>query len=85
MILGATMADTAENSQIEEFIANLKGRRAYEEKKASKLGFSNFEDYVADKISIKSSEGLNIWKAPKQRVRRKNKPQAKPVNSCGCC
>ena len=65
MILGATMADTAENSQIEEFIANLKGRRAYEEKKASKLGFSNFEDYVADKISIKSSEGLNIWKAPK--------------------
>ena len=44
MILGATMADTAENSQIEEFIANLKGRRAYEQKKASKLGFSNFED-----------------------------------------
>ena len=32
-ILRTIMADTVENSQIEEFIANLKGRRAYEEKK----------------------------------------------------
>ena len=45
------MADGLENSQIEEFIANLKGRKAYEEKKAIKLGFSNFEDYVIDKLS----------------------------------
>ena len=44
------MENAVENSQIEEFIANLKGRKAYEEKKAIKLGFSNFEDYVADKI-----------------------------------
>ncbi len=44
------MDNTVENSQIEEFIANLKGRRAYEEKKAIRLGFSNFEDYVADKV-----------------------------------
>ena len=79
------MADTAENSQIEELIANFKGRRAYEEKKASKLGFSNFEDYVADKILAQLSEASKICKAPKQRVRRKNKPKAKPVNSCGCC
>ena len=34
------MGNAVENSQIDEFIANLKGRRAYEEKKASKLGFS---------------------------------------------
>ena len=44
------MENAVENSQIKEFIANLKGRKAYEEKKAIKLGFSNFEDYVADKI-----------------------------------
>ena len=34
------MENTVENSQIEEFIANLKGRKAYEEKKAIKLVFS---------------------------------------------
>lgn len=44
------MEKAVENSQIEEFIANLKGRKSYEEKKAIKLGFSNFEEYVADKI-----------------------------------
>ena len=42
------MDNNVENSQIEEFIANLKGRKAYEEEKAIKLGFPNFEDYVAD-------------------------------------
>ena len=79
------MNDSVENSQIEEYIANLKGQKAYEEKKAIKLGFSNFEDYVADKISNELSESVNICKAPKQRVRRKNKTKTKPVSTCGCC
>ena len=81
------MDNTVENSQIEEFIANLKGRKAYEEKKAIKLGFSNFEDYVADKISNNFSETSNVCKASKQRVRRKNKnkTKTKPVATCGCC
>jgi len=81
------MDNNVENSQIEEFIANLKGRKAYEEKKAIKLGFSNFEDYVADKISNKISESSSVCKASKQRVRRKNKnkTKTKPVATCGCC
>ena len=79
------MDNTVENSQIEEFIANLKGRRAYEEKKAIRLGFSNFEDYVADKVSKKLSVPSSVCKAPKQRVRRKNKTKPKPVSTCGCC
>jgi len=79
------MADTLENSQIEEFIANLKGRKAYEEKKAIKLGFSNFEDYVIDKLTNQSSESSNSCKAPKQRERRKNKTKTKPISACGCC
>ncbi len=74
-----------ENSQIEEFIANLKVRKAYEKKKAIKLGFSTFEDYVADKISNNFSETSNVCKASKQRVRRKNKTKTKPVATCGCC
>ena len=79
------MVDTVENSQIEEFIANLKGRKAYEERKAIKLGFTNFEDYVVDKISNELSGSSDICKAPKQRVRRKNKTKTKPVSTCGCC
>ena len=79
------MDNTVENSQIEEFIANLKGRKAYEEKKAIKLGFSNFEDYVADKISYKFSVSSSVCKASKQRVGRKNKTKTKPVATCGCC
>ena len=76
---------TVENSQIEEFIANLKGRKAYEEKKAIKLGFSNFEDYVVEKISNKIQKSSSVCKTSKQRVRRKNKNKTKPVATCGCC
>ena len=79
------MDNNVENSQIEEFIVNLKGQKAYEEKKAIKLGFPNFEDYVADKISNNFSETSNVCKASKQRVRRKNKTKTKPVANCGCC
>ena len=79
------MDNTIANSQIKEFIAKLKGRKAYEEKKAIKLGFSNFEDYVADKISNKISESSSVCKASKQRVRRKNQTKTKPVATCGCC
>ena len=79
------MDNNFENSQIEEFIANLKARKAYEKKKAIKLGFSNFEDYVADKISNKISESSSVCKASKQRVRRKNNTKTKPVTTCGCC
>ena len=79
------MENAVENSQIKEFIANLKGRKSYEEKKAIKLGFSNFEDYVANKILNDLSESSDICKAPKQKVRRKGKTKTKPVSTCGCC
>ena len=79
------MGNNVGNGQIKEFIANLKNHKAYEEKKAIKLGFSNFEDYVADKISNKMLESSSVCKANKQRVRRKNKTKTKPVATCGCC
>ena len=71
------MGNNVGNGQIKEFIANLKNRKAYEEKKAIKLGFSNFEDYVADKISNNFSDSSKVCKASKQRVRRKNKKKLK--------
>ncbi len=79
------MENAVENSQIEEFIANLKGRKAYEEKKAVKLGYSNFEEYVADKILNNLSKPADVCKAPKKQVRRKIKTKIKPVSTCGCC
>ena len=79
------MVDTVENSLIEEYIANLKGRKAYEEKKSIRLGFSNFEDYVADKIAKRLSQSSTVCKAPKRRVRRKNKNKTRVTSTCGCC
>ena len=79
------MENAVENSQIEEFIANLKGQKSYEEKKAIKLGFSNFEDYVADKILNDLSKSSDVCKTTKKQVRRKSKTKIKPVSTCGCC
>ena len=42
-----------ENSEVIKIIENLKGRRNYEEKRASKLGFASLYDYFEDKISKK--------------------------------
>jgi hypothetical protein len=42
-----------QNQEIVKIIENLKGRRDYEEKKASKLGFASLYDYLEDKISKK--------------------------------
>ena len=43
-----------QDSHITEYIANLGGRRAYEEKRAAKLGFSSLYDYLEDKFSKKA-------------------------------
>jgi hypothetical protein len=39
-----------ENKQILQQIKNLKGRRAYEEKKAAKLGFASLYAYFEHKL-----------------------------------
>ena len=38
------------NPQVLEIIKNLKGRRDYEEKKASKLGFTSLHAYIENKM-----------------------------------
>ena len=40
-----------QNQEIVKMIDNLKGRRGYEVKRASKLGFASLYDYFEDKIS----------------------------------
>ena len=39
-----------QNQEIIKIIENLKGRRGYEEKKATKLGFTSLYAYFEDKI-----------------------------------
>ena len=50
-----------QNPQIIEIIENLKGRRDYEEKKATKLGFNSLYTYFENKLlqektALESSE-----------------------------
>ena len=72
-----------QNQEIVKLIENLKGRRNYEEKKASKLGFASLYDYFNDKISKKQKaleneqEELETAKADEQSKANKK--------SCGCC
>ena len=73
------------NPQILEIIENLKGRRAYEEKRASKLGFSSLYAYIEDKILKKKvfEEPEIIQKKIKKDNPEKIKKEKKA--SCSCC
>ena len=72
-----------QNQEIVKMINNLKGRRGYEEKRASKLGFASLYEYFEDKISNKQKaiedqqKELEATKADEQL--RANK------KSCSCC
>ena len=50
-----------QNQEIIKIIENLKGRRDYEQKKATKLGFSSLYAYFEDKI-LKEKKLLKIKK-----------------------
>lgn len=79
------MTNKAKNSQIEEYIKNLKGKKLYEQNKAVKLGFSKFEEYIADKISKQSSYPSSVSKTPKQQIKAANKIVSKQAKTCECC
>ena len=77
-----------QNSHITEYMANLSGRRAYEEKPAAKLSFSSLHDYLEDKFTkkaqalVEEESKLSRFKSlralPKAPKQSKNK-------ACGCC
>jgi len=72
-----------QNQEIVKIIENLKGRRNYEEKRASKLGFASLYDYFEDKISKKQKA---IEDEQKELEAAKADGQAKAAKkSCGCC
>ena len=74
------------NPQVLKIIENLKGRRNYEEKKASKLGFNSLHAYIENKIlKEKAAEEAKILElsAAKEEVIEEEKPEKK--KSCSCC
>ena len=76
-----------ENNQVSEIIANLKGRRKYEEKKAKKLGYDCLYKYFEDKIEQAAKleaekESLAEIEAQKTILR---KQKLKEKNTCSCC
>ena len=76
-----------QNPQILELIENLKGRRNYEEKKASKLGFNSLYAYFENKLLQEktaleeSARELEIAKAEEKLLKEEKGKQKK---TCGC-
>jgi hypothetical protein len=77
-----------ENQLILKQIENLKGRRAYEEKKASKLGFASLYAYFEYKLQ-KSALAAEAKAAQIERFRIEKElaktAKAEEEKSCGCC
>ena len=77
-----------QNPQILELIENLKGRRNYEEKKASKLGFNSLYAYFENKLLQEktaleeSARELEIAKAEEKLLKEEKGKQKK---TCSCC
>ncbi len=72
-----------QNQEIVKIIENLKGRKNYEEKRASKLGFASLYDYFEDKISKKQKV---LEEEQKELETRKADDQQKASKkSCSCC
>lgn len=72
-----------QNQEIVKMIDNLKGRRGYEVKRASKLGFASLYDYFEDKIS-KKQKAIEDEQKELEAAKTDDQPRA-AKKSCGCC
>ena len=73
-----------QNQNIIQLIENLKGRKSYEEKKASKLGFSSLYNYFEDKI-LKEKQMIEDKKKEFDEIKKNNDLKSKESKSCSCC
>ena len=71
------------NQDIIRKIENLKGQKNYEEKKASKLGFSSLYNYFEDKI-LKEKKLIEDQQKETE-VKKINDLEIKQNKSCSCC
>ena len=72
-----------QNQEIVKIIENLKGRKSYEEKRASKLGFASLYDYFEHKIS-KKQKTLEDEQKELEAAKADDQPKA-AKKSCSCC
>ena len=70
-----------DNPEILKIIENLRGRRAYEEKRAVKFGFSSLYEYVEDKINKKAI----AVECKKKEIKTSQSESSLKNKSCGCC
>ena len=73
-----------ENQEIIKIIKNLKGRRNYEERKASKLGFTSLYAYFEDKV-LKQKKTDEDNKKDLKEIQAEKKIKDKQKKSCSCC
>ena len=77
-----------QNQEIIKIIENLKGRRNYEEKKASKLGFNSLYAYFEDKI-LKEKKVVEDKKKELEELdnhsKLKDKAKSKQQKNCSGC
>ena len=72
-----------QNQEIVKMIESLGGRKNYEEKRASKLGFASLYDYFEDKISKEKKASEN--KEQEVEVEIEHHHSEKNKKSCNCC
>tara|TARA_B100001029_G_C14636920_1_gene222217 strand:- start:245 stop:478 length:234 start_codon:yes stop_codon:yes gene_type:complete len=76
-----------QNQEIIQIIQNLKGRKNYEEKKASKLGFKSLYAYYENKI-LKEKQAVEDSKKEIEESKIEDQSVKKGNNikkSCSCC
>ena len=72
-----------QNQEIVKIIENLGGKRSYEERRASKLGFTCLYDYFEYKIS-KKQRAIEDEQKELKAAKAEDQPKA-AKKSCSCC
>ena len=73
-----------QNEEIINIIENLKGRKNYEQKKATKLGFPSLYAYFEDKI-LKEKQAVELKENKINENMNQDKVEKKEKKSCSCC
>ena len=73
-----------QNQEIIKIIENLKGRKNYEQKKATKLGFPSLYAYFEDKI-LKEKKAVELKDNKINENVNQDKVEKKEKKSCSCC
>ena len=69
-----------------KLLKNLKGRRNYEEKKASKLGFNSLYAYIENKIlREKETAEAKILEQSAAKEEAIEEKKSEKKTSCSCC